>query len=799
MNRISTRLAGRKLLKQRSLTLINLIGLSVSLAACIVIFVYVSYEWSFDRHIPGYERTYRILTRLGDGNYWARSFACYPDALAGRPEIEAMTSFVQTSNNTVRVGMTEFNVADAVIADTVFPGFFGIECITGRKEDLGLPNMVFLTPDLAQRLFPSGEVYGQEVFLNRIEGNMNDSLGYFTVAGIVEPIAENSHFDFQMIFSQEGNFREFINDLKSSKTYSSNVYLRLFDQSQVEGLEADLTDVLVPFLSHSFGPGVDAFNSRLQPVRDIHFTTDLNREPKPIIPRSLLYLLLSIGGLILILMCMNFLSTVIVQALKQTRETGIMRILGADALDLFTLSLVKIIFFTGSGLILSWFIIFLASPWFEHIIGSGWDPRESVLKILICSFVAGCFVVILVTTGIHLSGTIRPVMIMLKGELSSGRKISGILGGLTVLQFGIVFFLIAFSLMIGRQLRYTENKDLGYTSENIYIVRIPQAQPNGSVLIEEIRKQPGVISASTAHHHPADIYQHLDFTTGQLRYPFEFRMADRDVFETLDIELLRRFSPEGKEMEGWVINESFYRQLLMDFTEEDIAMSNFEITEDQAAEGRTGFLIAGVMKDFHYASLHDHIGSFAFAIRNPESLYNRWLMVRFREGQFRECSQAVGEMMETFFPGQSNEGFLLEEMLATSYASSQKLSEIIKAFMLLSILISGFGLYGLSLFILQQRTKEIGIRKVFGASALQVNTLLNMRFLKRVLISYIIAIPPTLWAINRWLIDFAYKASLSPWIFIFTAILIAVLVIISVIWQTSSASRKNPVDVIRYE
>ena len=133
--------------------------------------------------------------------------------------------------------------------------------------------------------------YGQEIFLDRFEGNLNDSLGYFTVAGTVKPLPENTHFGFRMIFSQEGNFGDFMDNLKSSKTYSANVYLRLSDQSQVGGLEAELTDVLVPFLSDSFGPGVDAFNSRLQPVREIHFTTDLNREPRPVIPKPLLYLL----------------------------------------------------------------------------------------------------------------------------------------------------------------------------------------------------------------------------------------------------------------------------------------------------------------------------------------------------------------------------------------------------------------------------------------------------------------------------------------------------------------------------
>ncbi len=288
-------------------------------------------------------------------------------------------------------------------------------------------------------------------------------------------------------------------------------------------MEADLINVLVPFLARSQGPPVEAFKSGLQPVREIHFTTDLNREPRPVMRKSLLYLLFSVGGLILVLMCMNFLSTAIVQSLRQKKETGMMRTLGANNLEIYCLSLAKIFFIAGTGLVLSWLIIFLTGSWLDTIFGSGWDPWKLIYKILFFSIAAGFIVVIAASSGMYLFGTLRSVVDLLKGELPSGRKLFGILGILTVIQFGIVVFLIGFSLMIGKQLRFLDNKDLGYTSKNIYIAGIPQQQPVGNILLEEIRKQSCVISASTVHHHPGDIFQHMDFTTGQQQYPFEFR------------------------------------------------------------------------------------------------------------------------------------------------------------------------------------------------------------------------------------------------------------------------------------
>ncbi len=798
MSTFRINLAARKLLKQRSFTLVNLVGLAISLAASIIIFVYASYEMSFDKHIPAYERTYRVVSRLGDGKYWSRSFACYPEALSNRPEIENMTSFIQTTNNVVQIGASDYTVSESVVADTAFPDFFGLELISGRTEDLALPNTVFLSADLASGLFPGGNAQGKEIFLRQVEGIGDDSLGLFTVAGILKPFPENTHFGFQMIFSQKGNFTELINHQKQGKTFSSNVYLRLFDERSVKKLEADLAEVLIPFLSKSHGPPVEAFNSRLQPLREIHFTTGLNREPRPVIRVSILYLLFSVGGLILILLCMNFLSTAIVQSLIQKKETGIMRTLGASNFELFRVSFSKVFFIVGIALVLSWLIILTAGPMLEVFFGSGWDPWKLICKILLFSCVAGIIVIIVAASGMHFSSSLRSVVDLLKGEMPSGKKLFGIFGILTLIQFGIVLFLIGFSLMIGKQLRFLDDKDLGYTTKNIYIIRIPSSQPRGSLLLEEIKKQASVISASTVHHHPGDVFQHMDFAVGQEQYPFEFRMVDHEVFRTLDIEFVRKYGPEGNGMNGsWVINESFYNQLLQDFSEEDIAGSKFDIGDGD--NGKTRFIIAGVMRDFHYSSLHDHIGSFAFVIRDPESLYNRWLMVRFHNGQSKECIAAVNEMMEIHFPGRPHDGILLSDSLSVKYSSSRQLSEIIFAFTLLAVLIAGLGLYGLSLYITQQRTKEIGIRKVFGAGSWQVIFMLNLGFLKWVVVSICVASPITLWVLRRWLMNYAYKASLSIWIFILAGLIVAGIVIITVSWQTAITARRNPVDTIRYE
>ncbi len=780
--------------------MINLLGLSLLLFAGIVILVYASYERSFDRHIPAYQRTYRIITTLGEGKYWTRSFACFADALADSPEIESMTSFIPANNSRIRIGEREFNVPEAVIADTAFMDFFGIEIIAGRKEDLGLPNTVFLTSDIAKILFPEGDALGKGIFLDQMEGNTNDSLGLFNVSAILKPMPGNTHFGFQMIFSQKGNFSRLVNQLKMSKGYGANVYLRLYDNNTSHALETKLKDAPIPYLSKSQGPPVHAFNSRLQPVREIHYTPDLNREPRPVIPKSILYLLFSVGGLIIILICINFLSMSIVQSLGQRMETGIMKTLGANNFSIFKLYLLRVILLVGASLVLAWIMILMSGQMLDNFFESGWDPEKLSGKILIFSLVVGIIVSSVAAIAMYYTNALKSPVDLIRGKLPSGKKMFNIIGTLLLVQFGIVVFLSGFSLMIERQLKYVDNKDLGYNPENTLIVRIPGRQPGGSFLLEELRKHSSIISVSTVHHHPGDIYQHMDFKAGETQYPFEFRMVDQSIFNTLGIKLLKTFIPPDSELKGWVINETFYNRLHQDFSEEDISTGNFGLEDvSQGDTSKTRFLVAGVMSDFHYSSLYDRVGNFAFAIRNPETNYNRWLVLRFQEGQYNECLSILQDMMDTYFPGRPIESFLLSENLASKYASSKKLSRIISLFTLLSILISVFGLYGLTAYVAQQKTKEIGIRKVFGASTIKILAMINLKFLKLVALSFTIACPLTYMAMNKWLQSFAYKSSPSAFIFILSGFLVTGIVLVCVSWQIANVSRQNPVDSIRYE
>jgi len=273
------------------------------------------------------------------------------------------------------------------------------------------------------------------------------------------------------------------------------------------------------------------------------------------------------------------------------------------------------------------------------------------------------------------------------------------------------------------------------------------------------------------------------------------------AIQTLEIKPLMYFT-DAKETatNGWLINETFYNNLKSKYTDEQIATSDFPEDENQIEnEADEEFIIHGVINDFHYASLHSEIGNFAFYIRNPEVRFSRFVLARFEQNKAKEVIDAVENKIAEIYPEQPIRYSFLDEELHSQYASEQVLLKLINAFSILAILVACFGLIGLSIFIMEKRTKEIGIRRVNGASVNEILYTLNKDFIKWVGIAFVIATPMAFYASQKWLQNFAYKTSLSWWIFILSGLFALLIALITVSWQTFKAARKNPVEALRYE
>ncbi len=350
-------------------------------------------------------------------------------------------------------------------------------------------------------------------------------------------------------------------------------------------------------------------------------------------------------------------------------------------------------------------------------------------------------------------------------------------------------------------MKFIEEKELGYTSENVVVVNIPQVNEKINVLRNELMKFPEILNAGTAHHYPGYRFQDMTFTNGDNSFPFVFGFIDQNAIQTLKINLMLYFNEFKEEAsDGWIINETFYNQLRSKYTEEQIATGNFPQDESQAdVDAIATFVILGVMSDFHYASFHSEIENFAFHIPKPDSRYNRFLLARVDQNKIEDAISIIENTMEEIYPGETFNYSFLDEQINRQYQSEQLLIKLINVFSILAIIIASMGLMGLSIFMTEKRIKEIGIRKVNGSSVYEIVKMLSLVFIKWVVLAFVIATPITYYATHEWLQNFAYRTQLSWWIFILAGLIALLIVLLTVSWQTFKVARRNPVEALRYE
>ncbi|MDA3942628.1 MAG: ABC transporter permease [Bacteroidetes bacterium] len=792
----SIKIALHRLMTSWAYSSINIGGLAVAVSVCLAIFFYVYYHLSFDKHIPDGENTYRLITRYGQGSYSTNTFACFDEVLSALPQVLSHTSCYDNHRiDEVFAGAIKIKVNNAIFAKPSFLDFFGIKMIRGEKNSLDRPNAMLVTPGLAKKLFPDSDPIGQTVMMRSFTAN-RDSLISFNITGIVEPLPENSHLRYEMLLSQKGHFGPTVETLKSRKVFGGLIYLKLFPSTNISELETSFQAKLTPYLEGVHGPPLDATNHKLQAVYDIHFTPGLNNEAQPTIRRSSLHILLLVGLIMLTIAIMNSVIIHIARINFNRIPTLIIRFHGGTKLHLFVQTFIEVFISAAIAFAIAIFLLFVFNDTLAHKLFANWIISFQDSTFLI--FVFSLFVVVtLLISMMSSSYLLKNETILKEATRPKGIKFAV---PLVVFQFVMVIGLVAFALLINKQMNFVAEKDLGYTSENVLVIKVPQQNEKIYNFRAELLNLPGIINAGTAHHYPGYRLQDMNFTSGGYTFPFKFGFLDTDATETLNTGIVEYFAASGRDAtDGWLINKTFYDHLRERFTHEQIATGNFPVDESADGEGFSRFVVLGVMKDFHYASLHSEIENFAFFIPRPEDRFNRFMLVRIQQGNSGEVINSIEEKMAAIYPGQLFSYSFLQTELNQEYASEKTLLKLINIFSVLAIFIAGMGLVGLSIFMTEKRTKEIGIRKVNGASVHEIMQMLNLVFIRWVGIAFLIATPISWYVAEIWLQNFAYKTRLSWWIFVLSGIITLCIVIITVSWQTFKVARRNPVEALRYE
>jgi len=789
-------------------SIINILGLAIGLACCIFILLYIKDEISFDRFHEKKSDIYRLYVKgkMGTLDLYISETA----GPTGPAFVEEIPEIIDASRlslwTDVKISFDDqlFMEKYVYLVDSSFLSIFSFPLIEGDPETaLADPYSLVLTESVAKKYFCEDNSMGKTV-------NLGNDENIYTVTGVVVDPPHNTHFDFDILCSitSWGRIRTEI-----WLSHYLNTYVLLEEGTDPEKVEKKIPDILFkylgPELESYFGIPMDQFEESgytygmfLEPLIDIHFNTGMERQLKPAHDKSYIYIFSVIALFILIIAVINFMNLATARSQTRSKEVAIRKVAGSSRSLLIRQFLFESVLLTLISLTLAILLVELLLNPFNNMIQLNltsnyleqwyYIPLILVFAILI-GILAGSY------PSFFLS-SFNPVMIIsgiLKARIS---KIS-FRNVLVVIQFLISIFIIIGTIFIYKQIRYLQNKDLGFNKEQILIL------PNGSdlsgkmgVFKEEVLKLPGVLFATRSTSVPSfpsntSGYQ-IEGDPNMDTHLLETNYCDYDFIRTYDMEIddgrffSEKFSSDSLSM---LVNQAAIEAFEID----DPLSTRIISPEIPGLKEIERFQVIGVVKDFHFESLHNKIRPYTFLLW-PEIQDWGFISLRLKPDNILNTVNDVEKIWKEFTNGDMAY-FFLDDEFNSRYQEEVRTGRMFLIFTLLAIFIAALGLFGLSAFTVEQRTKEIGIRKTMGSTGINVVGLLSRQIIILVSLSGIVAIPAAFYFMRNWLTDFAYKINLSWYIFLLAYIAAVVIAILTTLYQSLIAARRNPAESLRYE
>lgn len=779
----------RNLFRRRNFTFATLLGLGTGVAVCLVIVFYVLDELSYDRYHENKDRIYRLVnmgSSQGQGQGIAKVNGPWGiTAKAEIPEVENVTRFVPAGQQLVQEGPNRFYENDGFFADGSIFDVFTFRMLSGDPK-LALINAgsVVITKKFKEKYFGSGVALG--------EGLVVDGETY-RVTGILEDIPQNSHFTFSYLITMESYYHpDKHNWVRWNQFFT---YVLLTEGGNPAAVEQKMRGIIA---QHVDAEQVAQFGPALQPLTSIHLHSHLLRELSANSDVTYLYVFGSVAFLILLIACSNFVNLFVAQATSRAREVGVRKVNGAGRQQLIGQFLSETFVLVVLSVLLAHVIAGLALPFINILAGK--DLRIDYFtypQALGAILALGSLVAL--TTGLYpalLLSSLKPTFAMKGGWRSAG-------GGklrktLVVAQFALSSFLIVASLIILQQLDYIHSRNPGFDPHQVVVVPItsPVFRSQLQTVKKELEAIPGVVRVSVSGNLPGG----SDWGIPSLAEGFtrdnmpEMRVmaVDADFVETYGMSLAkgRDFSADlASDSGSYLINEEAARVLQWTAPlQKQIAMPAIQ---------RPAAPVIGVVNDFHFRSMHERIGPLLFFIP-PAQWYSQY-SIRISADQTAETLKRIQARWEAFDPEHPFTYSFFDQSYQRLYQQDQQLSKLINLFTVIGVLLACLGLYSLATLTTAQRTKEIGIRKVIGASNGQIVGMLAKNYAWLVLIGFAVALPLGIWLGYRWLATFAYKAVPSVLLMALGCIALMLVALITVAGQSVHAAARNPVTSLRSE
>ena len=793
------KIALRNLRRHKGYTFINIAGLTVGMACCAVILLFIWQELRYDRFHQKAERIYRMtMSNTHDGNTHTGAVMAAPIGpalVAEYPEIRQAVRLQAPYNSTpIKYQNQQFYEKELYYAD---PNIFAVFDFPLQQGDaataLQHPQSVVLSPDAAKKYFGAENPLGKILQIDRGERE-------FQVTGVLQTIPQTSHVrpDFLIPFS---NLHP--RQLSNWWMFSYPTYVLLDEKASAQAVAAKFPEFVKKHYSNG-PPGFAGLALSMQPLVDIHLHSDFNNDTGKLSAMSYIYLLAALAVLIVAIACINFMNLATARSQHRAREVGVRKVVGGRRQQL-------ILQFLAESIVLACFAVIGAAVLIEFFLPAFNALAQKNIQIDYTadgSLVAG-FIALALTVGIAAGSypafflsRFQPVEV-LKGGTHPGTSGARLRQLLVIGQFVISIVLLVCTFIVNDQLEFIRHKRLGFDKEQVIVatLRGEHAQNNWPVLKNELLRHPQFLQVSASSAVPADKGYWI---TGSRRGDSEEQkeiythQIDYDFFATLDIKLAagRLLAPEfpSDSAQAFVLNEAAVKEFGWESAEAAIGQSFvwFGAGPENAKAGT----VVGVVKDFHFRPLYEEIAPAVFHLMPWGS---EWFVVRVRPNSMEQALAVLKTQWQAFDPQHPLEFSFMDERVEAQYGAETRLLKIFGIFSAFAIFISCLGLFGLASFTTEQRTKEIGIRKVLGASVSNIILMLSSGFTRLVLISVAVAAPIAWWAMNQWLQNFAYRQPIGPGVFIWAGLLALGIAWLTVSYQSLKAALANPVEALRYE
>ncbi|MCX2741643.1 ABC transporter permease [Pontibacter anaerobius] len=794
------KIAVRNLLRNKVYSAINILGLAIGIASCILIFLYVQDELSYENHFSKSGRITRIVGEvIFEGH--KDEFAVTPPALAPAvsrfSDIEAVTQFNRAGKQTIWYNNQTFTDEDLVFADSVFFKVFDYELLAGNPATaLIAPHTIVLTEEMAEKIFG-----GVEQAMGEVLQFSRDS---YTVTGVYRNLG-HSHLNVSGLLSKATIDARTSAEERNTQWFNLNnyTYVLLQNEEQIASLQAQVDDLT----QNHVNPWIkeNKLNAQMkfivQPLKDIHFDTRYMHSISSSGNISYVYIFGAVAVFLLLIASINYMNLATARSAKRAKEVGLRKVVGADRSQIIRQFLGESVLLTLIAVLLALALVQIFIPSFNNLTEKNfssdfflqWDFLLVILAIvLLVGVVAGSY------PAFFLSG-FKPADVLKSDKQPRGGSAT-LRRALVVLQFSISLIMIIGTIVVFTQMHFLKSADLGFNKEQVMVIDVPggdstlvQRLP---VIKQKLLQNPNVLQVSNSYSIPAEPTNRTLLLMEQdgkmVEKTMDIIAVDYDFISLMGMEIKegRNFSRDMKtdEKSGIIINEAAAKWLGWS---EPIGK---KVGTGENRVGDSSTRIIGVVKDFHMSSLHTDVQPLAITLA-PES--PGYLLARISPENQAATISFVEEQWRMFDQRHPMEYFFMDEFFDRQYRAEEKMLTVFGYFAGLTILIACLGLFGLASFTAEQRTKEIGIRKVLGSTTGNIVLLLSKDFALLVAIAIMLATPVAWYGMSQWLQDFAYRIDLSWWIFALAGLLALVIALATVSFQAVKAALLDPVKAIR--